>query len=288
MKKKEPPSKLRTLAPTMTCAGGTENVHPDGRSFTICESQLLQGFPLHHRFAKELKRTNILAQIGNAFPPLFVKKLLRHIRRQLQNTDGVPESIDADEFMSSKEIREQEVAQFFKDHEDLPEGTRANIVYTEGAYQEDDDEEESETAGFILVNDPMETSWSWITSDSNTRRSSSDSSPSNSSQNSSATFVANPRIMPESIRNMNDTLADSPNDTISQVTRSWYSWTSQSAQVSKQSGSELHEVHSSTTLDLKRQRLGQEVECVEIKKPMNLMDSSLKICGSSNDNPIEL
>ena len=263
-------------------------MHPDGRLFTLCEVQLLQGFPLHHRFAKELKRTHILSQIGNAFPPLFVKKLLRHVRRQLQRTDGVPETIDGDDFMTSKEIREQEVHQFLTDHENLPEGTRANMVFVEGVDKEEEEEDVSEATNFLQVDDTPQEAWSWITSESNERPSSSDSIPLDSRRSSSSSLTANPRVTPESIREIYDALEDQPNGVMARVNRVWSSWTSEEIQISTRTPRGLEEVHSSTTVNRRRNRLEQDVVYLGADEPIIITDSPPKPSGSSKDDPIEL
>lgn len=58
---------------------------PDGsRGMTNRELASLQGFPLRHVFhGQEIRR-----QVGNAVPPVFGKRLLASVRRQLERRDG--------------------------------------------------------------------------------------------------------------------------------------------------------------------------------------------------------
>ncbi|KAI4860128.1 S-adenosyl-L-methionine-dependent methyltransferase [Hypoxylon rubiginosum] len=74
------------LARTITCSGGVGNYHYSGRrGFTLREYATLQGFPVDYRFQKpEQKR-----QIGNAFPPIVVEALYKHLRRWLEQKDYV-------------------------------------------------------------------------------------------------------------------------------------------------------------------------------------------------------
>ncbi|KAI0844223.1 S-adenosyl-L-methionine-dependent methyltransferase [Daldinia vernicosa] len=74
------------LARTITCGGGVGNYHYSGkRDFTLREYAVLQGFPVNYNFQQpEQKR-----QIGNAFPPLVVRTLYKHLRRWLDQQDRV-------------------------------------------------------------------------------------------------------------------------------------------------------------------------------------------------------
>lgn len=74
------------LARTITCGGGVGNYHYSGkRDFTLREYAVLQGFPVDYNFQQpEQKR-----QIGNAFPPLVVRTLYKHLRRWLEQQDRV-------------------------------------------------------------------------------------------------------------------------------------------------------------------------------------------------------
>ncbi|KAI1760022.1 S-adenosyl-L-methionine-dependent methyltransferase [Hypoxylon sp. FL1150] len=85
------------LARTITCGGGQGNYHYSGkRGFTLREYATLQGFPVDYQFRRpEQKR-----QIGNAFPPLVVKTLYKHLRRWLEQRDYV--------FASENELSESE------------------------------------------------------------------------------------------------------------------------------------------------------------------------------------
>ncbi|KAK1782739.1 S-adenosyl-L-methionine-dependent methyltransferase [Copromyces sp. CBS 386.78] len=75
----------KPLPYTVTC-GAAENYHWSGtRQFSPLEYALLQGFPLHHQFAGNC----IKKQIGNAFPPIFVKLLYQHLANWLDTQDNV-------------------------------------------------------------------------------------------------------------------------------------------------------------------------------------------------------
>ena len=86
----------------------------------------------------------MLRQIGNAIPPLFVKHLIRHIRRQLQRSDGLPVSVDQDEFMSADELRNQETAQFYGDRRLLLEGAEAGMDDFDAVGIREEEEQEEE------------------------------------------------------------------------------------------------------------------------------------------------
>ncbi|KAI1483219.1 S-adenosyl-L-methionine-dependent methyltransferase [Daldinia eschscholtzii] len=74
------------LSRTITCGGGVGNYHYSGkRAFTLREYALLQGFPLDYNF----QRPEQMRQIGNAFPPLVVRTLYKHLRRWLEQQDRV-------------------------------------------------------------------------------------------------------------------------------------------------------------------------------------------------------
>ncbi|KAI1775966.1 S-adenosyl-L-methionine-dependent methyltransferase [Hypoxylon cercidicola] len=83
---KEPWNPKVPLARTITCGGGVGNHHYSGkRMFTLREYATLQGFPVDYQFQRpEQKR-----QIGNAFPPLVVETLYKHLRRWLEQKDHV-------------------------------------------------------------------------------------------------------------------------------------------------------------------------------------------------------
>lgn len=73
---------------TITCSGTQGTPHFSGkRDFTIREIACLQGFPVSHEF--EGNRTAIKKQIGNAFPSCVVKNIYDHLRKWLEEVDGV-------------------------------------------------------------------------------------------------------------------------------------------------------------------------------------------------------
>ncbi|KAI1373173.1 S-adenosyl-L-methionine-dependent methyltransferase [Hypoxylon crocopeplum] len=79
------------LARTITCSGGVGNYHYSGkRGFTLREFAMLQGFPVNYSFQKPHQKK----QIGNAFPPLVVRTLYKHLRRWLEQQDKVLASDD--------------------------------------------------------------------------------------------------------------------------------------------------------------------------------------------------
>lgn len=91
------------LARTITCGGGVGNYHYSGRrDFTPREYAVLQGFPVDWRFQRPQQKK----QIGNAFPPLVVHTLFKHLRRWLEHNDQVLP--DADEVSSESEHEEEE------------------------------------------------------------------------------------------------------------------------------------------------------------------------------------
>ncbi|KAI1154410.1 S-adenosyl-L-methionine-dependent methyltransferase [Nemania diffusa] len=72
---------------TVTTAG-SEWAHPSGkRNFTLRELAVIQGFPRSHKFVGTM--TQINRQIGNAFPPVVVETLYRHLKKWLLRQDGI-------------------------------------------------------------------------------------------------------------------------------------------------------------------------------------------------------
>jgi DNA (cytosine-5)-methyltransferase 1 len=75
----------KILPRAMTTSGG-QNYHPSGtRDFTLREYACLQGFPLNHTFLG----SGIKKQIGNAVPPCVAKVLLKSIKMDLDEADGI-------------------------------------------------------------------------------------------------------------------------------------------------------------------------------------------------------
>ncbi|KAI0905631.1 S-adenosyl-L-methionine-dependent methyltransferase [Ustulina deusta] len=75
-----------TLKRCITTNGGYGNYHPNGRrDFTLREYATLQTFPVDYPFQNPDRKK----QIGNAFPPMAVKVLYTHLRKWLENKDGV-------------------------------------------------------------------------------------------------------------------------------------------------------------------------------------------------------
>ncbi|KAI1427431.1 S-adenosyl-L-methionine-dependent methyltransferase [Xylaria sp. FL1777] len=67
---------------------GSEWAHPSGkRNFTLRELAAIQGFPREHNFVGT--KTQINRQIGNAFPPVVVEILYRHLKKWLLRQDQV-------------------------------------------------------------------------------------------------------------------------------------------------------------------------------------------------------
>ncbi|KAI1105000.1 S-adenosyl-L-methionine-dependent methyltransferase [Jackrogersella minutella] len=86
------------LLRTITCSGGIGNYHYSGRrDFTLREYAMLQGFPPDYQFQRPSQKR----QIGNAFPPLVVKALYKHLRRWLEHKDHI--SANDDELSESDE-----------------------------------------------------------------------------------------------------------------------------------------------------------------------------------------
>ncbi|KAL7622614.1 hypothetical protein AAE478_008127 [Parahypoxylon ruwenzoriense] len=88
------------LSRTITCNGGVGNYHYNGRrDFTLREYAVLQGFPVDYRFVAPDKKR----QIGNAFPPLTVGTLFKHLRKWLEHKDRVYPNQDEDSESSDGE-----------------------------------------------------------------------------------------------------------------------------------------------------------------------------------------
>ncbi|GKU00010.1 dna (cytosine-5-)-methyltransferase [Fusarium langsethiae] len=81
------PYNSERLAGTITTRGG-DVYYPDGsRKLTLREFASLQGFPRWHLFIGNI--TSIKRQIGNAFPPVTVRVLYKHIEQWLLKEDGM-------------------------------------------------------------------------------------------------------------------------------------------------------------------------------------------------------
>ncbi|KAJ8131979.1 hypothetical protein O1611_g1648 [Lasiodiplodia mahajangana] len=89
---------------TVTTAG-SEWAHPSGRrNFTPRELALIQGFPKSYKFVGSITQVN--RQIGNAFPPVVVETLYRHLRKRLLRQDRVaPGRTLEQSFVVTKEHR---------------------------------------------------------------------------------------------------------------------------------------------------------------------------------------
>lgn len=80
-------SNFDALLGTITARSGSL-YYPNGtRNFTLREYACLQGFPKAHRFRGTT--TGIKSQIGNAFPPICVKYLYKHLENWLLQQDRV-------------------------------------------------------------------------------------------------------------------------------------------------------------------------------------------------------
>lgn len=80
----------RILNACITTSGGVGNYHPSGlRDFTLREYAALLGFPPDHQFVG----TGIKRQIGNAVPPVIAKVLFEHLRKALEEADGVVDEV---------------------------------------------------------------------------------------------------------------------------------------------------------------------------------------------------
>ncbi|KAI1181285.1 S-adenosyl-L-methionine-dependent methyltransferase [Nemania sp. FL0916] len=87
---------------TITTAGA-ELAHPTGRrNFTLRELAVIQGFPLRYKFRGTT--TGIRRQIGNAFPPVVVEILYRHLKEWLWKQDGVKPTVTASHMTSARAI----------------------------------------------------------------------------------------------------------------------------------------------------------------------------------------
>ncbi|KAJ0123395.1 hypothetical protein J7T55_011860 [Diaporthe amygdali] len=75
----------KPLERTITTSGGQCYFWSGERELTLAEFAALQGFPPFFRFVGKC----IKKQIGNAFPPVVVKTLLKSIRVHLEKFDGV-------------------------------------------------------------------------------------------------------------------------------------------------------------------------------------------------------
>ncbi|KAI2633282.1 S-adenosyl-L-methionine-dependent methyltransferase [Xylaria nigripes] len=154
-----------TLRRCITTNGGYGNYHPNGRrDFTLREYATLQTFPLTYPFQIPDRKT----QIGNAFPPMVVKVLYRHLRKWLERQDGVyaienepvdPDDLDAEFFVLEDEVKERKRSKGEDDVEYV--GSQPLAISCESSEDEmdidivsddDDDDGEFEVIGCADVN----------------------------------------------------------------------------------------------------------------------------------------
>lgn len=70
---------------TITTSGGQAYHWSGQRGLTLAEFMCLQGFPIDYEF----RGYRIIRQIGNAFPPTVVERIMAHVRRWLEKTDRI-------------------------------------------------------------------------------------------------------------------------------------------------------------------------------------------------------
>lgn len=75
----------RPMNRTITTSGGQAYHWGGQRGLTLAEFQRLQGFPPGYVFVKPC----IKKQIGNAFPPVVVERIMEHVRRCLEDADHI-------------------------------------------------------------------------------------------------------------------------------------------------------------------------------------------------------
>lgn len=75
----------RPMNRTITTSGGQAYHWGGQRGLTLAEFQRLQGFPPGYAFVKPC----IKKQIGNAFPPVVVQRIMEHVRRCLEDADHI-------------------------------------------------------------------------------------------------------------------------------------------------------------------------------------------------------
>jgi len=78
------------VAPTITsgCTNPSKGrfLHPEeNRAITLREAALIQTFPKKYSFNTDISKGKISELIGNALPPIFIKKHSLNICRAVQN-----------------------------------------------------------------------------------------------------------------------------------------------------------------------------------------------------------
>lgn len=77
----------KPLGATITC-NGAQIKHPlIDRQLTVGELSAFQGFPVDYIYCGSI--VQMRRQVGNAFSPMVVGRILRHLRRHLEQEDGV-------------------------------------------------------------------------------------------------------------------------------------------------------------------------------------------------------
>ncbi|KAI0522252.1 S-adenosyl-L-methionine-dependent methyltransferase [Xylaria bambusicola] len=126
----------RCQAGTITTSG-SEWAHPSGRrDFTLRELARIQGFPQEHKFVGGT--TQIRRQIGNAFPPVVVETLYRHLRNCLLREDNVVTSerarqqdiitLDSDDDIGVSSVSKSREFMIIDDSDDeRPRGRRGSV-----------------------------------------------------------------------------------------------------------------------------------------------------------------
>ncbi|KAI0444537.1 S-adenosyl-L-methionine-dependent methyltransferase [Xylaria telfairii] len=125
---------------------GSEWAHPSGqRNFTLRELAYIQGFPRSHKFVGTM--TQISRQIGNAFPPVVVEILYRHLKEWLWGQDRVVPLQPVSEVITERSSRNAIILDPVEDAVIVPWASKSNNIIII------DDEEYHNQDGLVRPNE---------------------------------------------------------------------------------------------------------------------------------------
>ncbi|RYO82312.1 hypothetical protein DL766_003131 [Monosporascus sp. MC13-8B] len=119
---------------------GSDTYHPSGlRKFTSEELRALMTFPRHHEFApRSIKR-----QIGNAYPPVAVAAMYKHLHSWLLKRDDMAEAVVGDNnviILDDDDVMEEEA---IVDKDD--------VIALDGGMEKDVDDEEDDDDDLMVM-----------------------------------------------------------------------------------------------------------------------------------------
>lgn len=114
----------RPMNRTVTTSGGQAYHWGGQRGLTLAEFHRLQGFPPEYVFVKPC----VKKQIGNAFPPVVVERIMGHVRRCLEDADHIASDEMWDLVPIDDDSRDEDLHDVDDDVVIIIEGNRASLA----------------------------------------------------------------------------------------------------------------------------------------------------------------